>query len=184
MASLPVFIIPPFLTVSCFLTGSAMKGFRNVIWRHRLQRDYTDICSPLVQMQVKLKARFAQDGAEWPVIFSLSRGKKGALLFLKLRSDESHNMQCFFWANVCSLVGFAKDYDSGSHSASFRQTGLWPHIIMKLQMRSAREAEYHVVGGAVLPGRQWKSGPLAAKNPSITISQHCNTALQRGKYME
>ena len=53
-----------------------------------------------------------------------------------------------------SSVGFAKDYDSGSHSVTFRQTGLWPHIIMKLQMTSAREAENDVVRGAVLLRRQ------------------------------
>lgn len=131
----PVLTIPPFLIVLCFLTRSTVKGFRNVIQGHRLPRECIDIRSPLVQMQIKLKARFAHYRVEWLINFSLSLGKKGVLLFLKLRSANSHNMQCFFWSNVSSSVGFAEDCDSGSHSVTFRQTGLWPHIITKLQMR-------------------------------------------------
>ena len=50
---------PTFLIVLCFLTRSTVKGFRNVIQGHRLQRECIDIHSPLVQTQVKLKARFA-----------------------------------------------------------------------------------------------------------------------------
>lgn len=36
-------------------------------------------------------------------------------------------MQCLSWGNGGSLVGFARDCDSGSHSVTFGQTGLWPH---------------------------------------------------------
>lgn len=186
MALLPVFVVPPtpFLIVLCVLTGSAVKGFRNVIQGHRLQRECVDIRSPLVQTQVKLKAGFARYCVEGPIIFSLFLDEQGTLLFLKLRSANSHNVRWFFWGGVSSSIGFAKDYDSGSHSVAFRQAGLWPHIIMKLQMRSAIEAEHDIVRGAVLLRSQRKSGPLAEKNPSITISQCCNTALQRGNYME
>lgn len=99
------------------------------------------------------------------------------------KTATSRNMQCFFWGNMSSLLGFAKMIVAST---------LWLSLTRLGSRISAREAEYSVVRGAeyevvegqVLLRSHWKSGTLSAKRPSVKISQYYNTALRKGNYME
>lgn len=165
-----------------FLLCSTVNRLRIVIPGQHLQRNHVDICSPLVQMQVILKNMFAHYRVKrsWFFFFPFLWWEGSHAIF---KTASSHNIQCFFWGNMSSLLGFAK---------LIMASTLW---------LSDKTGKQNISQGGRIQCCQrdriqgcWTashcSGAIESqdhylqKKPSVTISQYYNTALQKGNYME
>lgn len=134
----------------CFIFPCMQQGERiqKCIQAHRLQRECVDTRSPLVQREVKLQAWFAQYPRAVPRVADTSfflPWEEGCPATFK--TEDSHLPQSAVLFSEVIWIGCAKVCDSGSQPVTSRQIGLWPHLIMKLEMRSTRVEEYDVIRG-------------------------------------